>query len=67
MQHIPNTIEEQLIWKAVHEECPWENLPKRLQATLTSKEEWCRRLESRFLFNSLCHIISIIVDLTKSN
>ncbi|KAJ0087441.1 hypothetical protein Patl1_08576 [Pistacia atlantica] len=44
MQRIPNTIEEQLILKAINEECPWENLPKRLQATLTSKEEWHRRI-----------------------
>ena len=44
MQHIPATIEEQLFLKAIREECPWENLPKRLQATLNSKEEWHRRL-----------------------
>lgn len=44
MQHVPTTIEEQLLLKAINEECPWENLPKRLQATLTSKEEWHRRL-----------------------
>ncbi|KAJ9166537.1 hypothetical protein P3X46_021277 [Hevea brasiliensis] len=44
MQRIPVTIEEQLIFKAIKEECPWENLPKRLQATLTSKEEWHRRI-----------------------
>ncbi|EEF48559.1 conserved hypothetical protein [Ricinus communis] len=44
MQRVPVTIEEQLILKAIKEECPWENLPKRLQATLTSKEEWHRRI-----------------------
>ncbi|KAK7852892.1 protein fam91a1 [Quercus suber] len=44
MQHAPATIEEQLILKAIKEECPWENLPKRLQATLSSKEEWHRRI-----------------------
>ncbi|CAL1390293.1 unnamed protein product [Linum trigynum] len=44
MQHAPATIEEQLILKAIKEESPWENLPKRLQATLTSKEEWHRRI-----------------------
>lgn len=44
MQHVPTTIEEQLLLKAINEECPWENLPKRLQATLTSKEEWHRRI-----------------------
>ncbi|KAL5777271.1 hypothetical protein ACOSP7_010197 [Xanthoceras sorbifolium] len=44
MQHVPTTVEEQLIVKAIKEECPWENLPKRLQATLTSKEDWHRRV-----------------------
>ncbi|XP_010247801.1 PREDICTED: protein FAM91A1 [Nelumbo nucifera] len=44
MQHIPATIEEQLLLKSIKEECPWENLPKRLQATLSSKEEWHRRV-----------------------
>ncbi|KAH1122271.1 hypothetical protein J1N35_005431 [Gossypium stocksii] len=43
MQHIPTTVEEQLFFKAVKEECPWENLPKRLQAIFNSKEEWHRR------------------------
>jgi hypothetical protein len=45
MQRAPVTIEEQLILKAIKEECPWENLPKRLQATLNSKDEWHRRLD----------------------
>ncbi|XP_022737161.1 protein FAM91A1-like isoform X2 [Durio zibethinus] len=44
MQHIPATVEEQLFLKAIREECPWENLPKRLQAALNSKEEWHRRI-----------------------
>ncbi|XP_074568407.1 uncharacterized protein LOC141824959 isoform X2 [Curcuma longa] len=44
MQHIPATIEEQLLLKAIRDESPWENLPKRLQAVLTSKEEWHRRI-----------------------
>ncbi|CAN1345870.1 Protein FAM91A1 [Linum perenne] len=44
MQHVPATIEEQLILKAIKEESPWENLPKRLQATLSSKEDWNRRI-----------------------
>lgn len=43
MHHAPATVEEQLILKAIREECPWENLPKRLQSTLASKEEWHRR------------------------
>ncbi|WOK96079.1 protein FAM91A1-like isoform X2 [Canna indica] len=44
MQHIPATIEEQLLLKAIREESPWENLPKRLQLMLTSKEEWHKRI-----------------------
>lgn len=44
MQHLPNTVEDQLLLKSIKEECPWENLPKRLQATLASKEEWHRRI-----------------------
>ncbi|XP_043722348.1 protein FAM91A1 [Telopea speciosissima] len=44
MQHVPATIEEQLLLKSIKEECPWENLPKRLQVTLSSKEEWHRRV-----------------------
>lgn len=44
MQRVPATIEEQLILKSIREECPWENLPKRLQATLSNKDEWHRRI-----------------------
>lgn len=44
MQRMPATIEEQLIVKAIREECSWDNLPKRLQATLNSREEWHRRV-----------------------
>jgi hypothetical protein len=36
-------VEEQMVVKAIREECPWESLPKRLQATLQTKEEWHRR------------------------
>lgn len=43
MHHAPTTLEDQLILKAIKEECPWENLPKRLQATLNSTEEWHKR------------------------
>lgn len=50
MQRIPATIEEQLILKAIKEECPWENLPKRLQATVNSKEDWHRRFVFLFFF-----------------
>ncbi|XP_052189288.1 uncharacterized protein LOC127799358 [Diospyros lotus] len=44
MQHAPATVEDQLMLKAIREECPWESLPKRLQATLGSKDEWHRRI-----------------------
>lgn len=44
MHHAAATVEEQLILKAIREECPWENLPKRLQSTLSSKEDWHRRV-----------------------
>ncbi|RWW33990.1 hypothetical protein GW17_00001266 [Ensete ventricosum] len=47
MQHVPTTIDDQLFLKAIREESPWENLPKRLQVTLTSKEEWHRRSRAR--------------------
>jgi len=49
MQRAPVTVEEQLLQKAIKEECTWENLPKRIQVTLSSKEEWHRRLECFFL------------------
>ncbi|XP_058787282.1 uncharacterized protein LOC131661694 [Vicia villosa] len=44
MQRAPVTVEEQLLQKAINEECPWENLPKRIQATLSTKDEWHRRI-----------------------
>ncbi|XP_011626382.1 protein FAM91A1 isoform X1 [Amborella trichopoda] len=44
MQHVPATIEEHLLLKSIKEESPWENLPKRLQATLSTKEEWHKRV-----------------------
>ncbi|KAI3725606.1 hypothetical protein L1987_65397 [Smallanthus sonchifolius] len=44
MLHVPTTIEEQLILRAIKEECSWEKLPKRLQSTLNSKDEWHRRI-----------------------
>ncbi|KAL0361776.1 UNVERIFIED_CONTAM: protein FAM91A1 [Sesamum radiatum] len=57
MQRAPATIEEQLIVKAIAEECQWDSLPKRLQSTLNSKEEWHRRviehcIKKRLLWNS---------------
>ncbi|QCD78796.1 FAM91 protein [Vigna unguiculata] len=44
MQRAPVTVEEQLLQKAIKEECTWENLPKRIQVILSSKEEWHRRI-----------------------
>ncbi|CAL4963976.1 unnamed protein product [Urochloa decumbens] len=38
------TVEEQMVVKAIREECPWESLPKRLQSTLQTKDEWQRRI-----------------------
>ncbi|EMS60888.1 hypothetical protein TRIUR3_07954 [Triticum urartu] len=35
-------VEEQMVVKAIREECPWESLPKRLQSTLHTKDEWHR-------------------------
>ncbi|XP_023645754.1 protein FAM91A1 isoform X1 [Capsella rubella] len=57
MQHTPVTIEDQLISKAVREECQWENLPKRLQSILGSKDEWHKRvtthcIKKRLLWNT---------------
>lgn len=46
----PETMEEQLIIQAITEECPWENLPKRLQSTLNSKEDWHRRFDLLMCF-----------------
>ncbi|XP_047053816.1 protein FAM91A1-like [Lolium rigidum] len=37
-------VEEQMVVKAIGEECPWESLPKRLQSTLHTKDEWHRRI-----------------------
>ncbi|MCD7462768.1 hypothetical protein HAX54_049333 [Datura stramonium] len=44
MLHVLASVEEQLILKAIKEECNWEDLPKRLQAALNSKEEWHKRI-----------------------
>ncbi|CAA6664342.1 unnamed protein product [Spirodela intermedia] len=44
MQRAPATTEEQLFFKAIKDECPWENLPKRLQSSLSTREEWHRRI-----------------------
>ncbi|KAK8485968.1 hypothetical protein V6N11_009081 [Hibiscus sabdariffa] len=44
MHYIPSTVEEQLFLKAIKEESPWENLPKRLQVNLNSKEVWHQRI-----------------------
>lgn len=63
MQRAPVTVEEQLLQKAIKEECTWENLPKRIQATLSSKEEWHRRLEkvaSRLILDPIVLLFSIL-------
>ncbi|XP_060173261.1 uncharacterized protein LOC132603975 [Lycium barbarum] len=44
MLHVLASVEEQLILKAIKDECNWEDLPKRLQAALSSKEEWHKRI-----------------------
>ncbi|EMS47916.1 hypothetical protein TRIUR3_14970 [Triticum urartu] len=38
------TVEEQMMVKAIRDECPWETLPKRIQAAVVSKDEWHRRI-----------------------
>lgn len=43
MMHVLASVEEQLIVKSIKEECNWEDLSKRLQAALNSKEEWHKR------------------------
>ncbi|KAI9108967.1 hypothetical protein K1719_019922 [Acacia pycnantha] len=44
MLQVTMTADEQLIQKAIREECPWESLPKRLQAIHSTKEEWHNRI-----------------------
>lgn len=44
MQRMGGSVEEQLVVKCIREECAWENLPKRLQVAVASKEEWHRRV-----------------------
>ncbi|XP_049398631.1 uncharacterized protein LOC125862566 [Solanum stenotomum] len=44
MMHVLANVEEQLIVKSIKEENNWEDLPKRLQAALNSKEEWHKRI-----------------------
>ncbi|XP_061338227.1 uncharacterized protein LOC133285082 [Gastrolobium bilobum] len=44
MQRAPVTVEQKLLEKAIQEECPWENLPRRLQPIVSSKEEWNTRI-----------------------
>ncbi|XP_020168519.1 uncharacterized protein [Aegilops tauschii subsp. strangulata] len=43
-QQMAATVEEQMMVKAIRDECPWETLPKRIQAALVSKDEWHRRI-----------------------
>lgn len=42
-QQMAATVEEQMMVKAIRDECPWETLPKRIQAAVVSKDEWHRR------------------------
>ncbi|KAL1307829.1 hypothetical protein AAHE18_17G061600 [Arachis hypogaea] len=44
MRRAEVTVEELLVDRAVKEECTYENLPKRLQATVSSKDEWHKRV-----------------------
>lgn len=43
MQRVANSVEEEMIVKAIGEEAPWEKLPKRLKLFLTSNEEYQKR------------------------
>ncbi|KAE8772298.1 protein FAM91A1-like [Hordeum vulgare] len=43
-QQMAATVEEQMMVKAIRDECPWETLPKRIQAAVVSKDEWHRRI-----------------------
>ncbi|KQJ98688.1 protein FAM91A1 isoform X2 [Brachypodium distachyon] len=43
-QQMAATVEEQMMVKAIRDECPWETLSKRIQAAVVSKEEWHRRI-----------------------
>ncbi|CAM6098822.1 unnamed protein product [Calypogeia fissa] len=45
MQRVANSIEEEMIVKAIREESPWEKLPKRLKLFLTSNEEYQKRVK----------------------
>lgn len=45
MQRAEVTVEELLLEKAIKDECQWENLPRRLQQTVPSKEEWITRYQ----------------------
>lgn len=56
------SVEEQLIVKSIREECPWDNLPKRLQVTLSTKEEWHRRYSSSFFSSSSYHFSLILLQ-----
>ncbi|KAK7300382.1 hypothetical protein RJT34_11226 [Clitoria ternatea] len=44
MQRAPVTVEEHLLERAIKEECAWENLPRRLQPIVPTKEEWHKRV-----------------------
>lgn len=60
MQRAPVTVEEVQLEKAVKEECQWENLPRRLQQTLPSKEEWHTRLPKLDIYYCVIHNVNIV-------
>ncbi|KAK1432220.1 hypothetical protein QVD17_09114 [Tagetes erecta] len=67
MLHVPTTIEEQLILRAIKEECSWDNLPKRLQSTLTSKDEWHRRITEHCIKKRLQWSTSFVRKVCKES
>ncbi|XP_039065514.1 protein FAM91A1-like [Hibiscus syriacus] len=67
MQHIPSTVEEQLFLRAFKEECPWQNLPKRLQAIFNSKDEWHRSIIDHCIKKRLQWNTSFACKVCKEN
>ena len=60
MRRAEVTVEELLVDRAIKEECPWENLPRRLQVTVPSKEEWHKRLETENTFHLLIYELFLL-------
>jgi hypothetical protein len=61
------TVEEQMMVKAIREECPWETLPKRIQAAVVTKEEWHRRYDARGPINLECSLVSVAIPFISRN